>query len=419
VVLTLADWLANPRLSVQKPPRTRTDLSSSKGRMKPVWTIVEYKGRDGLLRLSPEWMRLVSAMPDAGLRHLLETHIGHIDNFQSSRGELTCLALSDGVRVRAICPVELQQRVVLRRKMLVWGLPLGLGNVPRDVICPPDEEAELALFPCVLEHFRRAVPRRMWFVPSHVLHGSAAWRCLRGLDAGSYSVDVDGAAHFIDCDRPLSDLMSTLSKHFRQNLRTARNRLEATADFRFERAADPSSIATAFEDFVRVESSGWKGHSGTRSALALRPDLLAFYRQLVASLRDTGRCELIALHADGRSIASSVCIRIGHEYTVLKIAYDETYARVSPGQLLFEYVLKQSCADPAIKRVNLVGDPAWSLVWGPEIVACYDVCIATGGWAARALVNIMRARFRYGPVVKRWLSKSRLGERVLQRLRKG
>jgi hypothetical protein len=387
--------------------------------MKPVWSIIEYKGRDGLLRLSSEWTRLVSAMPDAGFQHLIETHFGHIDNFPSACGEVTYLALSDGVRVRAICPAELQPGVILGRKHLVWGLPFGLGNVPRDVICPPDDDAELALFPSVLAYFRRARPRRMWFVPGHVLHGSAAWRCLRGLDARLYCIDWDGASQIIDCDRPFGELTSTLSRHFRQNLRTAHNRLEAIADFRFERAADPSSIAKAFEDFLKVESSGWKGHAGTRSAIALKPELLAFYRQLVASVRDTGRCEFVSLHTAGRCIASSLCIRVGHEHTVLKIGYDETYARVSPGQLLLEYVVKECCADPAIKRVNLVGDPAWSRVWGPEPVGSYNVYIATGGWAARALVSITRARFRYRPLLKRWLSRSRYGERVLQRLRKG
>jgi hypothetical protein len=153
--------------------------------MKPVWTIVEYKGRDGLLRLSLEWARLVSAMPDAGFQHLHETHVGYFDNFPSPFGEFTCLALSDGVRVRAICPVEPQRAVILGRETLVWGLPTGLGDAPRDVICPPDDEAERALFPFVLEYFRRALPRRMWFVPGRVLHGSATWRCLRGLDARS------------------------------------------------------------------------------------------------------------------------------------------------------------------------------------------------------------------------------------------
>jgi hypothetical protein len=386
--------------------------------MKPVWSIIEYKGRDGLLQLLPEWTRLVSAMPDAGHTHLIETHLGYIDNYPSLSGEVTFLALSDGERVRAICPAELQPAVILGSKQLIWGLPIGLGDVPRDVICPHDD-AELALFPSVLAHFRRIRPRRMWFVLGHVVHGSAAWRCLRGLDTRSYCIDWDGASQIIDCNRPYSEFVSTLSRHFRQNLRTARNRLEAVADFQFARAADPSSVATAFERFLEVESSGWKGQAGTRSAIAFRPDMLGYFRQLAASLGDTGRCEIVALHADGRCIASSFCIREGHEYTVLKIGYDERFARVSPGHLLFEQIMKQSCADPTITRVNLVGDAAWSRVWGPNAVACCNVNIATGGWAARALVSMIRARFRYGPLVKRLLSRSRYGQRIAQRLRTG
>lgn len=386
-------------------------------RMKPVWTIVEYKGREGLLRLSADWTRLVSAMPDAGFQHLHETHVGYFDNYPSPFGDFTCLALSDGMRVRAIFPAEPQRTRILGRETLVWGLPIGLGDVPRDVICPPDDEAELAFFPCVVEYLSRAHPRRRWFVLTRVLEGSAAWRCLRALDARSYCTDWDGAAHIVDCDRPFDELTSTLSRKFRQNLRTAHGRLNATADHRFEHAADPARVATAFEDFLRVESSGWKGHDGTRTAVALRPSLLAFLRQFASLEYDAGRCELLSLHAAGRCIASTFCIRVGRELAVLKIAYDEEYARVSPGQVLMEYVLQESCADPAIEQVNFLGDAAWTRVWHPEPVGCHNAYVSDGDWAARRQVSILRARYRYGPAVKRWLLRSRYAARLVQRLR--
>lgn len=370
--------------------------------MSSAWTIIEYTGLDGLMRLESDWTRLVAAMPDARYRHLHETHVSCVANLPSALGALRCLALSDGTTIRAICPVDPQQIAVFRFfHSPVWGMLKGLEDIPRDVICPPDPEAEAALFPSVVEYLRRARPRRRWLVLTRVIEGSAAWRCLRRFDARRSYADAERAVHAIDCRRPFEDLAATLSRKFRANLRSAHNRLAKLPGISFVRTADAADLDAALDRYLRVEASGWKGEAGVRTAISLRPRHLAFYRSWIASLGASGRCEFNELRSGEMCIASTFCIRVGDEFTVFNVSYEERFANVSPGHLLLERILQQSCADPSINRVDLVGDAAWNLVWEPKLTRSYTVYVGIGGWTARARIGLLRASFRHWPAVKR------------------
>lgn len=378
--------------------------------MPPAWTIVEYSGRDGLLQLEPDWTRLVAAAPDARFHHLFETHLSCVEQLPSAFGAVRCLALSDGARIRAICPLDPQQFGVWRIfKSQIWGFLKGLEDVPRDVICPPDLEAEAALLPCVAEYLHRTSPRRRWLVLTRVLEGSAAWRCLHRAASSRYYADRDGAAHTIDCDRPFAGLVAGLSKSFRQNLRTAHNRLAKLPDTSLVRTQNAADLGAAFDRYLQVEASGWKGPTGERTALALRPKYAAFYRNWIAALGAAGRCEFDELRSGGNAIASAFCIRVGDEYTVLNMSYDERFANLGPGHLLLEQIIERCCDDASIKRVSLVGDAAWTIVWKPETTASYTVYFGIGGWTAGVRVALLRMSFRYWPIAKRWLRRSRAG----------
>jgi hypothetical protein len=384
--------------------------------MPTAWTIIEYPGRDGLMRLHPDWTRLVAAMPDAGFQHLHETHLSYLDKLPSKFGAFTCLALSDGTSVRAICPVEPQRIAIFRLfESPVWGLPQGLGDVTRDLICPPDPEAEAALLPCIVEHLSRTRTRRPWLVLTRVLDGSGAWRCLRGLDARRYCADADNAAHMIDCDRPYASLLSGLSRNSRRSIRSAHNRVAKLADVRFVRTVDAADIDAALGRFLQVEASGWKGASGARTAVALNPEQVAFYRNWVASLGASGVCEFNELRVGDVCLASTLCIRVAHQCTILKIGYDERFAKTRPGHLILERIFQQCCEDPAIKRVSLVSCFEWVRVWQPEVVQSYNAYLGIGGWPARARVALLRMKFLHWPVLKRWLQRSGFGGRIARR----
>ena len=362
--------------------------------MTPEWRIVAHAGRDGLLGLRDDWMRLLAAMPERSFQHAFETHLAYAEHLPSPRGPTTCLALSDGERVRAIWPIEPAAQRILRVETRAWGLPAGLGNVARDAIVPPDEAVRRELLPRVVSHLSETRGGPSWLVLENILETSAAWQCLASLDRRRYCTEVVSDCAFVDCDRSAEDLAASLSKNVRAALRRRHNKLAALGDVRFEHVSDPAQLPEAFETFVKVEASGWKGEAGTHSALAQRPKPLAFYRAYVAALRESGRCEVNLLHAEGRCIAASLNVRVGAEYAGLKMAYDEEYAQLSPGRLLLERVLQRCCADPGIRRYNNVTHPAWIDDWRPTVVPIHTAYIAVRGGVTPLLLRLLRLRLR-------------------------
>jgi CelD/BcsL family acetyltransferase involved in cellulose biosynthesis len=95
-----------------------------------------------------------------------------------------------------------------------------------------------------------------------------------------------------------------------------------------DRAGDPAAV----EGFLELEASGWKGRSGT--ALLRRPGHAEFFRDMCARFAVAGRLELRSMEVAGRPVAMTCSLRAGDGLFQLKSAYDEAYAKYSPGVLI-------------------------------------------------------------------------------------
>ena len=94
-------------------------------------------------------------------------------------------------------------------------------------------------------------------------------------------------------------------------------------------AGDP---ADWIEEFLALEARGWKGSNG--SALASNPDTRAFFTEAMTAGWAEGKVLLTALRIDGRAIAMLVTLLSGNAGFSFKTAFDEAFARFSPGVLL-------------------------------------------------------------------------------------
>jgi CelD/BcsL family acetyltransferase involved in cellulose biosynthesis len=92
---------------------------------------------------------------------------------------------------------------------------------------------------------------------------------------------------------------------------------------------DRSGQPEAVERFLALEASGWKGRRGT--AMARRPGHAEFFREMCAGAATAGRLELLSMEAGGRVLAMKCSLLAGDALFYLKAAYDEAYARFSPG----------------------------------------------------------------------------------------
>jgi Acetyltransferase (GNAT) domain len=360
----------------------------------PTWSIVEYRGRPGLEQLEADWKRLYAAMPRRSRYHAYEAQLAYLNHLCVAPTVSRYLALTDSRTVRAICPLDAIHDRSLGLPLRAWALPSHLHWIATDVIAP-DDEARAALFPTVVDFLRRHPERRGLLVLGPTPESSNLRDGLHWMREGEYCEHLAMPSNFFDCEIPYDQLMGRLTKHFRRNLRSHGNKLQALGDVRFVNVSAQEELEAELEIFMAVEASGWKGQAGAGSAIRLHPNLVAFYRDLVRTmLGPEDRCEINSLYAEGRCVASQFCVRTGEEYTILKIAYDEAFARLGPGQLLFERTLERCCADPGISRLDLVSDASWFRDWHTQLMPMQQAHIAINRWSGRPLVSLLG--FRYG-----------------------
>jgi CelD/BcsL family acetyltransferase involved in cellulose biosynthesis len=120
-------------------------------------------------------------------------------------------------------------------------------------------------------------------------------------------------------------IAQALHKATRKELARLQRRLAELGVLAFKRSDDT-------ESFLALEAAGWKGRNG--SALASTPQGRRFFRAMSAQAARLGRLELLSLELNGRPIAMKCNLLAGEGAFAFKIAYDEAFARYSPGTLL-------------------------------------------------------------------------------------
>ena len=130
-----------------------------------------------------------------------------------------------------------------------------------------------------------------------------------------------------------------------KELRRQRRRLEDSGALVHMAASGPAA-AVALTDFMALEAAGWKGRAG--GAARAHAATEAFMREAVTALAAKGDARIDRLIHDGHSVAASITLRSGNAAWFWKIAYDEAFARASPGvQLTLDLthdLLADACA---------------------------------------------------------------------------
>jgi hypothetical protein len=189
------------------------------------------------------------------------------------------------------------------------------------------------------------------------------------------------------------DFLAGLSKNFRANLRKARNKLNKFGDVRFCSHCDPVIVQKALNNFFTLEMAGWKG--ACNSAIAQNLRIREFYRSLFDEYPKDPRawCEINELHADGKILASQICLGMDDTLYVLKVAYDEAYSDVAPGNMLLEWVLTRPQNDGRIRYLNLISDSEWHKDWKVSFLKSWRIEIynkTLGGLLFRAVRSFQK-----------------------------
>jgi CelD/BcsL family acetyltransferase involved in cellulose biosynthesis len=141
-----------------------------------------------------------------------------------------------------------------------------------------------------------------------------------------------------------------IGKKRRKELRRQRKRLAESGVVIASSTGDPAAIVNALDDFLALEAGGWKGRAGT--AARAHADAHQFMTSAVIALAAEGKAAIDRLFVDTRPIAAIVRLRSGATAWCWKIAYDEGFARASPGVQVLLDATEALLADPAITRAD-------------------------------------------------------------------
>lgn len=125
---------------------------------------------------------------------------------------------------------------------------------------------------------------------------------------------------------------TSMSGKKRKELRRQHNRLAEHGELVFHRLTDASDIVGWIDRFLALEAAGWKGRE--HSALASHKTTEQMFHGVMEGAAQAGKLERLALHLGGRPIAMLANFRNPPAAFSFKTAFDETYARFSPGVLL-------------------------------------------------------------------------------------
>jgi len=213
----------------------------------------------------------------------------------------------------------------------------------------------------------------------------------------------------------------SLGQHQHKELRRHWRRLSETGAVLFTAATEPPAVAAALEDFFTLEAGGWKGRAGT--AAAAHRDLQHFVRTAVSALAAGGKVSIGRILVDGRAIAAAIILRSGGSAWFWKIAYDENFARFSPGVMLSVVVTDDLLEEADIARTDscaTADHPMINHIWRERLSLC-DRLIGVRPQAPFALARTLeglRAAMMIGAKQVRGLLGDACGWPALKALRR-
>jgi hypothetical protein len=337
------------------------------------YTVSLFPLRTWLERIQPDPQHLTARLDEQHLARFLAWYRSYTDALAVDPDDLFCGVVFRDGQVVLMVPLERAMRRVFGLRIRSLQLP----NHPRMVLGRPLVAAGEDPGGCVaalLAELRRGdgLPWDYLYLPN-LLEDAAA---MAFGSQGDFLRTCDPVIGCCYCPVvPYDDLPGRLSRSFRQALRRNRKKLAQSRDVTFTTASTVPDLREAYVYFLNVEASGWKGQQGTQTALQCDTRLGGFYVRLLEYFGARGECEIHLMWFDKTPIAGQFTLTTDEAVYVLKIGYDQDYAHLSPGNMLFDYLFGRCAEKQAVKHLNLGTDLPWMERWRPLRHAVLDLCL--------------------------------------------
>ena len=184
---------------------------------------------------------------------------------------------------------------------------------------------------------------------------------------------------------------ATVRKKKRKELKRLQSRLAELGRVESRTLAGAEELERWCDEFLALESSGWKGCEGAGSALGCSPSTERFFRDAVAGAFHAGKLDFLRLDLDGRPLAMLVNFLTPPGSFSFKIAIDEEHGRYSPG-VLVQLENLRVLARPELRWMDSCASenhPMINSLWG-ERRRLVRVTVPLSGPTRRTLFTLCR-----------------------------
>ncbi len=237
------------------------------------------------------------------------------------------------------------------------------------------------------------LPRSLFWFDS-VPTGSARWQqFMAALDRAHVQTHLHPRydVGWLDTRRNWQQTEAGWSSSFRRRLRKCKQRLEQEGPLELEvlRPRGEPELTAQLMPCLKLEDAGWKGRAGTSILSSKR--VADFFLAQAGQLADWGYVEISLLKQNDRMLACGYAWRTKQVYHAFKVAYDEQYAKFSPGQLLMQMVLQRQSESPEYCGIDCMGPINDALLhWRPEPRGVGRLVFAPGRPVGRAFLCAYR-----------------------------
>ncbi len=182
----------------------------------------------------------------------------------------------------------------------------------------------------------------------------------------------------IPLDRSWREPESHFNAGRRSDFRRAQRKAAEQGALSFEvLTPTPEELEPLLAEAYRVEAACWKG--AEQSALACDVKRGEFFRHYTAVAAGRGILRLCFMRLNGQAVAMQLAIECGQRFWLLKIGYDEAYARCSPGTLLMLHTLRYA-AERGLAAYEFLGaSQPWTHMWTDT----HEQCVALRAYPQR------------------------------------
>jgi CelD/BcsL family acetyltransferase involved in cellulose biosynthesis len=177
-----------------------------------------------------------------------------------------------------------------------------------------------------------------------------------------------------------------LSTRRRADLQRARRLAEQMGSVSYDvRAPSPRELGPLLESAFDIEAAGWRGRRGT--AIRCDPVRGPFYRRYAGLACQEGILRIAFLRIGGKPAAMQLAVEYARRFWLLKVGYDETFARCSPGTLLLAHTIRWAAERGLVSYEFLGSAEPWTRPWTSDVRRCLLLAAYPAGWQGAAALT--------------------------------